>query len=327
MFERIIVPLDGSRFAEAALAPARELARSFGSRIVLVRAVRPHGLPSVFPGLTATTSEGDGTQGEFERADDADAYLHDIVDHLRQEGYDADMALALAAPGTAIAQAAALTHADLIVMSAHLRWKVPASPEISAALDVLVQSRVPLLAWRVGGIEEPEGGPDVIHRPPLLARTEAPLIVALDGTPLAESALPVAEALARTLGLYIVLVRAVEQPKQESEAQAYLLRIQSELDQRGIPAVSKTAAGDPLAVIETAWRETSGGLVVMTSRGRLGPHGTLFGSLAARMLEEVEAPVLALRPQEEVATNSAGAAETTVDPGVDTATTTAPHVI
>lgn len=302
MFERIIVPLDGSRFAEAALAPARELARAFGSRIVLVRAVPPHGLPSVLPGLAPSDAEADGAQVAIERADEADAYLHLVTDHLRQEGYDADMALALAAPGTAIAQVAALTHADLIVMAAHLRWKVPASQDISATLDLLVHSRVPLLAWRVSGIEEPEGGPDVADRPSLLARTESPVILALDGTPLAESAVPVAEALARALGLYIVLVRAVDLPRQAAEAHGYLLSIQAGLDQRGIPAVSKTAAGDPLEVIETAWRENAGGLIVMTSRGRLGPHGTFFGSLAARMLEEVEAPVLVLRPQDDAST-------------------------
>lgn len=306
MFERIIVPLDGSRFAEAALAPARELAREFGSRILLVRAVPPHGLPSVIPGL-APAVNGDGAQSEAERADDADAYLHSVTDHLRQAGYDADMALALAAPGTAIAQVAELKHADLIVMAAHLRWKVPASADISAALDVLVQSRVPLLAWRVGGTEEPEGGPDVDHRPPLLARTESPLIVTLDGTPLAETALPVAEALARALGLYIVLVRAVDQRKQEVEARQYLLRLQAELDQHGVPAITKTATGDPLSAIETAWRESSGGLIVMTSRGRLGPHGTFFGSLAARMLEEAEAPVLVLRPQQDATPERASA--------------------
>lgn len=309
MFERIIVPLDGSRFAEAALAPARELARAFGSRIVVVRAVSPHGLPSVLPGLIPAETAGDGGQSVVESADDADAYLHTVTDHLRQAGYDADFALALAAPGTAIARVAALTHADLIVIAAHLRWKVPASPDISATLDVLVHSRVPLLAWRVGGTEEPEGGPDVAHRPPLLARTESPLIVALDGSPLAESALPVAEALARALGLYIVMVRAVDQPKQEAEAHQYLLRLQAALDQRGIPAMSKTATGDPLSVIETAWRENSGSLIMMTSRGRLGPHGTFFGSLAARMLEEVEAPVLVLRPQTDAETRAASAAE------------------
>ncbi|HEU5437997.1 MAG TPA: universal stress protein [Ktedonobacterales bacterium] len=308
MFERIIVPLDGSRFAEAALAPARELARAFSSRILLVRAVPPHGLPSVIPGLS--TANGDGRQSEVERANDADAYLHTVAEHLTQDGYDVDLALALAAPGTAIAQAATLSHADLIVMAAHLRWKVPASPDTSAALDVLVHSRVPLLAWRVGAMEEAEGGPDVDHRPPLLARVESPLLVALDGSPLAETALPVAETLARAFGLYIVLVRAVSQPKEQAEAHQYLLRVQAELDQRGVAAISKTATGDPLSVIENAWRENYGSLVMMTSRGRLGPHGTFFGSLAARVLEEVEAPVLVLRPQQDAGSADLHAAST-----------------
>jgi nucleotide-binding universal stress UspA family protein len=299
MFERIIVPLDGSRFAEAALAPARELARAFGSRIVIVRAVPPHGLPNVFPGIP--TGDGDGTQSELERANDADAYLHTVTEQLRAAGYDAEMALGLAAPGTAITQVAALTHADLIVMAAHQRWKVPASQDTSAVLDVLVHSRVPLLAWR--GSDEAESGTvgqlAFDSMAPMLAHTESPLIVALDGSPLAESVLPVVEALAIKLGLYVVLVRAVAHTKQEVDARSYLLRIQAELDQQGIPAISRTGTGDPLSVIEGAWRESAGALIVMASRGRLGPHGTFFGSLAARILEEVEAPVLVLRPAPE----------------------------
>src|SRR5215469_1632914 len=102
MFTRIVVPLDGSRFAEAALAPARELARAFGSRILLVRAVPPHGFPYV--------AGGDDFQSNIERANDADAYLHTVTEHLQVMGYDADMALALAEPGAAIAEAAAIKH-------------------------------------------------------------------------------------------------------------------------------------------------------------------------------------------------------------------------
>ncbi|MGZ3666727.1 MAG: universal stress protein, partial [Ktedonobacterales bacterium] len=45
MFDRIIVPLDGSPFAEAALDPARELASLFHSRILLTRAIKPFDEP------------------------------------------------------------------------------------------------------------------------------------------------------------------------------------------------------------------------------------------------------------------------------------------
>jgi nucleotide-binding universal stress UspA family protein len=302
MFTRIVVPLDGSQFAEAALAPARELARAFGSRILLVRAVPPHGFPYV--------AGGDGFQSHLERANDADAYLHTVTEHLQEMGYDADMALALAEPGAAIAEAAAIEHADLIVMSAHLRWKVPASAALSATLDVLVHSRVPLLAWRVGGLLEEEGGPDVGVRPPLLGRSESPLIVPLDGSPLAESALPAVEALAQAFDLFAVLVRVVDRDEGVPAAEQSLQATARMLAERGVRAVTVARAGEPLSVIERVWREQDGGLIVMASHGRPGPHDTFFGSLTARLIEEVEAPVLAVRPHAGLEVQASAAAAT-----------------
>lgn len=123
-----------------------------------------------------------------------------------------------------------------------------------------------------------------------------PLIVPLDGSSLAEQALPYAESLARGLGLALVLVRATSQADTGAEAQQYLRRIETELEQRGVHATSIAHEGDPLSVIEMAWRKHAGELIVMASHGRPGPHGTFFGSLAARIIEEVEAPVLVVRP-------------------------------
>lgn len=297
MFKRIIVPLDGSRFAEAALAPARELARAFGARILLIRAVPPHGEPpDILPGFFTDTIGGDGHQAGVERANDADAYLHAVTDRLRSAGYDADLALALAAPGAGIAEAAELHHADLIVMASHLRWKVPASTGVSAPLDVLVRSRVPLLAWRVHGNAALAGEPKVDERVSVLARAESPLVVPLDGSSLAEAALPTAEALARAYGLYLLLVRAVSRPEQEGEARDYLARVCAAIEGRGVQVIAATGVGEPFDVIEWIWREQYGGPIVMASRGRLGVHGTLFGSLAARLIEELEAPLLVVRP-------------------------------
>jgi nucleotide-binding universal stress UspA family protein len=296
MYKRIVVPLDGSRFAEAALAPARELARTFGARILLVRAVPPHDMPDILPGFFTDTIGGDGHQADVDRANDADAYLHGMTDQLRRAGYDADMALAIAAPGAGIAEAVAVDHADVVVMASHLRWKVPATTGASATLDVLVRSRVPLLAWRVSGVAETEGELDVADRPSVLARAESPLVVPLDGSTLAEAALPTAEALARAFGLYLVLVRAVSKPEQQDEARRYLADVTAAVEGRGVRVTAASGTGDPFDVIERSWREQSGGLIVMASRGRLGAHGSFFGSLAARIIEELEAPVLVVRP-------------------------------
>jgi nucleotide-binding universal stress UspA family protein len=295
MFNRIVVPLDGTRFAEAALAPARELARAFDSRIMVIRA-----LPTGLPIATAARDE----QAEFERLDEADDYLHGIVDTLRAQGYKADLLVHIAEPGAGIARAAALDHADVIMMSTHLRWKVDPMGGPSVTLRVLARSRTPIFAWRVAGAVEPEGGPDVAERPPLLARVESPIVVPLDGSPFAEQALEAAETLARTFGLYLVLVRAVEPltlEGEERDAAAYLERVRAELEQRNVRAATTVRRGTPLSVIDRVWREYDGGPIVIASHGRGGLTGTFLGSVAAQLLEEVESPVLVIRPHEEAA--------------------------
>ncbi len=300
MFNRIIVPLDGTRFAEAALAPARELARAFGSRILVVRALEPYGLP-----MAAVIWD---EQAELERVDSADVYLQDVVRQLRLVGYDADMLLHISAPGAGIARAAELDRADLIVMATHLRWKVDPTGSASTTLQVLARSRVPILAWRVGAAFEQAGGPDVGERPPLLGRTESPIVVPLDGSRFAESALGTAELLARKFGLYLVLVRATERgvgPAAEAEAEReatdYVEQVRRQLEDRGIHSTTVVRKGSALGVIDMAWREYDASMIVMASHGRTGFMGTFLGSVAARIIEEVEAPVLVIRPDGEQA--------------------------
>ena len=312
MFTRIIVPLDGTRFAEVALAPACELSRVFGAKLIITRAVPPYGFPYAVEGALppvglAEIDTYDEKQQIVEAADTADAYLHTIAEKLRVAGYNAELLVELAIPGTAISQAAAHEHADLIVMSSHLRWKVPVQTMTSATLDVLLQSRVPLLAWRVA--DELTESDIPTDAPAVVARPETPIIVPLDGSILAESALPTAQKLARGFGAYIVLVRAVEREAEVGDGLAYLQRIRAEIMQEGVYAQCVCRTGSPLSVIERVWREYNGSLVVMASRGRLGPYGTFFGSTAARMLELAEAPVLVVRPPDIVAIETLGVAE------------------
>jgi nucleotide-binding universal stress UspA family protein len=54
--------------------------------------------------------------------------------------------------------------------------------------------------------------------------------------------------------------------------------------------------GTPVGVIDRLWRERDAGLIVLASHGRGGLTGTLLGSVAAALLEEVEAPVLVVHP-------------------------------
>lgn len=307
MFTRIVVPLDGTPFAEAALAPACELARVYGSHLLVVRAVGAAGLPRTAPPLEKALT--------VEHLEEADAYLHDIVNALRGAGFAADVVLYVTAPGAAIAQAAELDHADLIVMTAHPRWGVGFLDDTSTTLQVVARSRVPILAWRLGpGVAAANAQALIEERAPLAA-PDTPILVPLDGSRFAEAALPVAEDLARRFGAYLVLVRAAddesaivatfhgdgtpgtEEITAEQEARAYLQRAQAVVESQRLGVTVIVRVGGAANVIDMAWRENNAGLIVMASHGKTGMATRFLGSVAARTIEEVHAPVLVVRPE------------------------------
>lgn len=103
---KILVPLDGSPVAEAALPKALALAkRSEGARIVLVRAVDPAVLPGRF------------SVAQVAAIDEAAAYLGSVAARLRREGVElVGRSVSYAAAGPAIVEAARTAKPDLIVM-------------------------------------------------------------------------------------------------------------------------------------------------------------------------------------------------------------------
>jgi nucleotide-binding universal stress UspA family protein len=304
MFERIIVPLDGSRFAEAALTPARELAQAFGSRMLIVRAVAPSGLP--------LSVVADDEQAELDHFEQSDIYLHRIVNGLRRAGFDADLALYVAAPDSGITRAAELTAADLIVMTTHLRWKINPMGGRSVTLGVLARSHVPILAWRARAWADSGDVLEFDTEHHSLAHAGGAIVVPLDGSRFAELALPTAEALARAFDQRLLLVAALgdgapaEQPPasqrarwNESSPKQRLEELREELEQRGVRSGVRIEHGTPCGVIDRVVREEGASLVVLASHGRASALGTFLGSVGASVLEQVEAPVLVVHPAAE----------------------------
>lgn len=312
MFDRIIVPIDGSPFAEAALDPARELASLFHSRILLTRAIKPFDEP-----IMAFGSEV--TEIQLEQLGEADAYLNETAERLRTEGYDADFSLFIAEPGASISQMAQLRHADLIVMNTRLRWKIDPTGQhpSSITLRVLQRTRTPVLSYHLSDLkptdEQTEASRSASRIVPQLVRPDEPIVVPLDGSAFAEQALPVAESLAHAFGSYLVLVQAIPPTDtsvadaesvdaahahvvKEREARDYLARMRAEVEAQGVAVMSSVEDGTPIVVIERVWREQGAGLIVMASHGGDGHHGMLIGSVASSILEELEAPVLVIQP-------------------------------
>ncbi len=143
------------------------------------------------------------------------------------------------------------------------------------------------------------------------------LLVPLDGSPLAETALPVAAYLAQTLLANVTLLHLVEQhPPAEvhharhlthaAEASAYL----EDIKQRAFPTetpvechVHTTEITDvALSIMEHA-SELSRDLIVMSTHGRGGPRRWLFGSIAQQVIAQGRTPVLLIPPAPAARTN------------------------
>jgi len=115
MYEKILVPLDGSPLSERAIWHAREIARGSRSEILLMQAVN-FPLPVV---PEAVLMPDDKWLAEAKK--EADRYLEAIAAPLREAGMRVRTLLDERPPADAILHVATREEVDLIVMSTHGR--------------------------------------------------------------------------------------------------------------------------------------------------------------------------------------------------------------
>jgi nucleotide-binding universal stress UspA family protein len=135
--------------------------------------------------------------------------------------------------------------------------------------------------------------------------------VALDGSELAEGAIPHAVSLAKALHTGLVLVTVWEGADTEAAASfpamvveieqkatehftAYLDRIKSGID--GVEADMELRTGDAADEILKAAEERGARLLAIATHGRSGIGRWLYGSTASRLLREATLPVMAVGP-------------------------------
>jgi nucleotide-binding universal stress UspA family protein len=137
----ILVPLDGSTLAEAALPRAVELARAAEARLLLLRAAEAHTLPGLDP-----------TAAQIQVVEDADTYLTDVAERVSTLGVrNIDTSVWYGAPATAILEATRLRKPDLIVMTTHGRSGLERLIFGSVAETVLRSTTTPILLVRPAG--------------------------------------------------------------------------------------------------------------------------------------------------------------------------------
>jgi nucleotide-binding universal stress UspA family protein len=302
MFKHILVPLDGTPLAETTLQPAAILAERFGAEaFLLVRSIEtwPAGEPVPSDSLTAMFK--------------AEEYLTTVASRFAGRGFTVQRAVIGQKPASGISEEADYHQADLIVMTTRGRQGLDALLHPSVTWEVLRQTSAPILTWKVK--EEQGKAPDLAWIPRFLQDASAPLLVPLDGSLLAEQAIPLAQAFAQQLGNPLLLVRAAELPfiagsaidyaqmlarAQEwslAEATSYLERKRLELAGSGLRITIHSHLGDATTIIRDEAQKHQAGLVVMASHGRGGLGRFLVGSVARRLLNQLEIPILLVRTQ------------------------------
>ena len=301
MYSRILVPLDGSKLPESVLPYARALAKTLKIPVELLHAVDPE-VVSVFvnpdEGRFLDVVESGMKQQGLE-------YLDSLAGSF-PESIAVNCSAIIGKPAEAIVGRAAADPEILITMATHGRLEVQRWLLGSVAHKVLLTTANPLLLVRPSEKLENTG--------------VAPLkeiVVPLDGSGLAEKILPHAEALARSMDIKIVLLRAYELPAAsyyESDmympdwgdlarvvrenAQEYLDELQQRLEAEGLRRVSTLLIqGDAARSIIDIAKETPENLVALCTHGRSGVGRLVLGSVADRVVRHSGGPVLVIRAQ------------------------------
>lgn len=298
MFTRILIPLDGSRTAEAALPYARALAESLKIPLEFLGVVD---ISSAAARAVAGKARYLGTLiDEGERSNEG--YLHRVA--AKTAGVESRCSVERGKPADVIVRRAADDKGVLITMATHGRTGVSRWLLGSVAEKVLRTVDNPLLLVR--------GGVGVTESSQVSLKS---IIVPLDGSMLAESVLPAAVAFAGCFEVELLLFRAYELPasayygkedhlpdyeamkdKIREGAQQYLDAKAQALKARGFTRVRTALAEGPGAqeVIRIA-REHADSMVAMCTHGRSGVKRWLIGSVTEKVVRHSENPVLVIR--------------------------------
>jgi nucleotide-binding universal stress UspA family protein len=311
MYRKVLVPLDGSGFAEHALPLAVSLARRSRAGIHLVTVTTP---------ITAAYLEGvfvGSADLEAEAAAQRQGYLEGIMARLR-ERIDVPLTgeVMHGEVSSTLCDLAGTGEYDLVVMATHGRSPFGRFWLGSVADEMMRHATLPLLLVRPGE------APLKLDEEPDLSR----IIVPLDGTKLAEQILEPAVALAGLVpGAEIVLVRAVRpvlpidvapegmetgteaehllhemeslQKEGEGEAGMYLAEIARRLEARGLRVRTHVVIEDrPDEAILHEAEDEHAGLIALETHGRGGISRLLHGSVADKVVRSAHVPILVHRP-------------------------------
>lgn len=287
MYERILVPLDGSGRAEHALPYAQWVAKRLNSLVTLVTAC-PQEDPMLRP---------------------LSVYLEKQAEDLQKAGVNAHAECIIGDIADEILKISEKNRIGLIVMTSRgasgtTRWSLG-----GVALKVVLHSNTPILLVRTAE-----------RHAARLEEGVRSILVPLDGSPVAESILGHIQDLALATGLEVVLLQVAvpigypaagrereiaehdKDVKKLNESRMastkfYLAEKEKQLAARGVKVSSVTLAGKAASEMILQYiSDNPIGMTALATHGFSGISKWAFGSVAIDVLEGSTRPLLLLRP-------------------------------
>jgi nucleotide-binding universal stress UspA family protein len=302
MYNRMLVPLDGSEMAEVVFPYVKEIASRLGTEVVLLHI-------------------------SSQAVKDFQPMIRNYVDHaaekiqncaiVSQQGRPSQPVkihgeFVTGYPAEEILRYAEEKTVDLILMASHgrsglKRWSVG-----SVADKILRSAKIPVLLV-------PAGIPGQV---PFDQWTSRSLLVPLDGSELAESVFPHVETLAGIGNAQVVFLRVCEPPamptyyspelseiplhwgqyaQQETArckevALKYMTNVENRFKKANITVHSEILVGKAADEMINYANKAPFGLIVMATHGRSGLSRLVYGSVAASILVGVSNPILLIKP-------------------------------
>ena len=152
MYEKILVPLDGSELAESVLPHVETIARGCSVvEIILLRVCEAPSILADYPEGSNRNWEKHVERMTTNAQQQCNVYLGDVEKQLRDRGFNVMIESRLGKPAEEIINYASENKVDLIIMASHGRSGVSRWAYGSEADKVLRSSCVPVLLVKVPG--------------------------------------------------------------------------------------------------------------------------------------------------------------------------------
>ena len=280
MYEKILVPLDGSILAEVALPYAEELAGRLCSEITLLSVADSAEAQDYHKHLIYIEKTIGPTKRRAER----------FVKKPEGKAIKVSSEILVGHPAEKIVDYADIEGIDLAIMATHGRSGVK--------------------RWALGSVADKVAR--ATKRPVVLVRAKNPhrnvtdkcllnkVLVPLDGSKESEAVIPYIKELASKLTLEVTLLQVLAQPYHHAyaDAEGYIEKMVNAFKGKGITTESEISAGSAAEEIIKLADEASIDMIAMSTHGQSGVSRWALGGVANRILQGGNTPILLVRTPE-----------------------------